>query len=126
MKEKWDAPKYGLGADIAVVDVVLSVIEVECDDVHQLLLDECVVRAVERHVAHVVLVGEQKPGVDSVASFARVLVQRSVVVRLVALAVVAARSVAAVLRTHPRRLYALVHVSARLSIVHQSAVTGYC
>lgn len=46
-KDKQDSPKYSLGADIAVVDVVFSIVKVERHDVHQLLLDECVVRAVE-------------------------------------------------------------------------------
>lgn len=112
-------PVDGLGAHVAEVQPAVSVVKVQRHHIEQVLVAERVLGRVQRHVAHVVLVGEHQPRPGPVPAFARPLVRRPVVVRLVALAVVRPGRVQAVLRARARHFGALVHVLACLAVRHQ-------
>uniref|UniRef100_A0A2M4D189 Secreted protein n=1 Tax=Anopheles darlingi TaxID=43151 RepID=A0A2M4D189_ANODA len=109
----------GFRRHVAEVHLLPLHVEVDRDHVHQVLVDQVVLVAVDRHVAHVVLVAEDEPRFRPVLALARVLVILPLVVPLVALAVIAARCVGAVLRAHARCFDALVNVRAGLAILQQ-------
>ena len=119
-------PVDGLGVDIGEEDALLLDIEIDGDDVAQILVDDRVFLGVDRHVADVVLVGENQPRLDVVLALARVLVGFAFVVRVVAFAVVRSWRVGTVLRTHSGLFLALVDVGARLPVGHQSVARVAC
>lgn len=83
-------------------------------------MHQIVLMPIDRHVAHIVLVGEDQPGRYVVLALARVLIVLTLVVGLIALAVEAARRVGAVLRAGTRLFQAFVHIDAGFAIGKQS------
>ena len=82
-------------------------------------MDDRVFFGIDRHVPDVIFVGEDEPGMSTVTPLASVLVGLPLVVGLVALAVVGARSVGAVLRADTLHVLALVDVFTGFTVSHQ-------
>lgn len=80
-------------------------------------MHQTVVGGIQRHVSHIIFVGENDPGLDVILPLACVLIVLSLVVIRVAFTVITAGSVEAVLRTHFGDLEALVDVSTCLPII---------
>lgn len=79
-------------------------------------MHQIVLTSIGGHVPHVVLVREEQPRRNLVPPLARVLVQLTIVIPFVALAVVSSGGVGAVLRTYSRLLRALVNIRTRLTV----------
>lgn len=109
-------PENSLSANITIVDVIIPMIKVQRDHIHEIKLHKRVDRSIERHISHIVLVGEYQPRTNSVPALARVFVGCSVVIGLVTFAVVGARCVATVLRTDSWRFYTLVNVGTGFAV----------
>ena len=113
-------PVDGLGIDVRKIEPIFFKVEIDSHDIAQVLMDNGVLFSINRHVAHVVLVGENEPRHCRVTSLARVLVRLALVVRLVTFTGIRAGGVDAVLRTNSGSVDAFVNVRTSLSVGHQS------
>jgi len=113
-------PEDRLGRHVAEVHVLFANIKVQGHHIHQVLVHQVVLMSIDRHVAHIVLVGEDQPGRDFVFSLAGVFVVLPLVVGLITLAVESTRGVGTVLRAGSWLLQALVHIRTRFAIGQKS------
>lgn len=113
----------GLGVDVGEVETVFTQVVINGHNVAQVLMGDRVLFGVDRHVPHVILVGEYKPRGRVVTALAGVFVRFTLVIRLVALAIVGTGRIGTVLRANAGHFRALVYVGTGFAIGHQF-ITG--